>query len=233
MRHRGRRVLALALVLAAGTARAQSEDPDEEIARKHFKSGSVFYLANDYGKALAEFETAARAHPAPALDFNIARCHDRLEHADQAIAYYRKYLASSPPDAAEIQARIEKLQPRATPEPPRVVPPTMPAMPIIPSPVENEAPQRSWKLPIGLGVATLALGIVGASLLGSVVPDYDQLDGPDGCRPCMPSQFSDLQARADAGYALLGVAGAMAIVDVALFVLAARRPASAPRAARR
>jgi tetratricopeptide (TPR) repeat protein len=234
MRHRGGRVLALALLLVAGAARAQSEDPDEEIARRHFKQGSAFYLANDYARALAEFELAARAHPAPALDFNIARCHDRLEHADQAIAYYRKYLTSSPKDAAEIQARIEKLQPRAAPLRPaqdRAEPPKPPIVPAA-APVENEPPRRSWKAPIGLGVATLAVAITGVALVGSVVPDYDRLDGPGGCRPCTPSQFSDLQTRAYSGYALLGLAGALAVVDVVLFVINARRPA-APREARR
>ena len=50
----------------------------------------------------------------PALDFNIARCLDRLEQTAEAIDHYQRYVESAPtpPDAGEVRERIKALQAR-------------------------------------------------------------------------------------------------------------------------
>lgn len=68
-------VLAAAL---AGTARAQ-DDPDTEVASRHFARATAAYDARDYETALKEFEAAKRAKASSALDYNIGRCYDRTE----------------------------------------------------------------------------------------------------------------------------------------------------------
>src|SRR5262245_43180338 len=111
-------VIAVVALAQAPVARA-GDDPDLEIAQRRFTKGSQYYVAKDYARAIEEFEAARRVMPAPEIDYNIARCHDRLEHFREAIAAYERYLASKPSkeDAAEVEARLKVLQPRV----PRVI----------------------------------------------------------------------------------------------------------------
>ena len=174
------RLLILLLALG-GVARAQ-EDPDTEVARRHFRKGSEFYAANDYPAALKEFEAARRAFASPAIDYNIARCHDRLENYPLAIEYYERYLATAKdaPDAAEVARRIEALKQRLeSPKPP----PPAPAPVVAPAPVAAPAPvvvaqpapsskRRTWAIVGGVAVVGLIVGLA-VGLSGSS-PSYSQ-----------------------------------------------------------
>jgi tetratricopeptide (TPR) repeat protein len=101
------------LALPQGAARAL-DDPDTEGARRHFGKGRQFYDAGDYRRALDEFQAAKRLRAAPGLDYNIARCFDRLEEYSQAIRHYELYVAADPraADAAEVKARVVMLRQR-------------------------------------------------------------------------------------------------------------------------
>jgi tetratricopeptide (TPR) repeat protein len=105
--------LALVTLVAAAPAVA-ADDPDAEIARRHFERGLRFYGAFDYERALHEFEAARVVKALPNFEFNIARCHDRLEHLPEAIARYKSFIAatSDPYDAEEARARIKVLEAR-------------------------------------------------------------------------------------------------------------------------
>jgi hypothetical protein len=198
---------------ASGTAHGDDVDPDTEIARRHFEAGRMKYEANDYAGALREFEAARKVRPMPAFDYNIARCLDRLERPSEAVDAYQRYLSAigNAPDAAEVRDRVQVLEQRL-------------GVSAKPAPVSSRKNTRLLAPAIMTGGA-LALAVVGAALVGSVKADYDRLlSGPDSCRPCSDAQVSPLEARANAGYALFGLAGALAIVDVILWVRAARRP---------
>ena len=67
-------------------------DPDTEVARRHFRAGSAAYESGDYATALQEFERARLVKPLADLDYNIGRCHDRLEHYPEAIAAYQRFV---------------------------------------------------------------------------------------------------------------------------------------------
>ena len=87
--------------------------------------------------------------------------------------------------------------------------------------------RRRFLAPGIVAGGALVLAVVGAGLVGSVKVDYDRLaSGPGTCRPCSDDQVGPLKARAYAGYALFAVAGAAAIIDVVLWVRAARHPAA-------
>ncbi len=213
--------LALVIVVSctlAGSARAGGElDPDTEIARRHFEAGRERYEASDYQAALKEFEAARKVRPLAAFDYNIGRCLDRMERAAEAIQAYQRYLDSGGdlPDAVEVRERIRILQARIAPE--IAPPPTIAAS----QPKPNKL---RWVAPSVIGAAALALAAGGAGLLGSVQSDFDRMaTGPDSCRPCAAMQIDPLRTRAYTGDALLGVAGALAIVDVALWIWTARR----------
>src|SRR5205823_732374 len=81
--------------------------------------------------------------------------------------------------------------------------------------------RRRFIAPLAVGAAALTTAIVGSALVGSVGPDYDRLK-MECAGMCAPSRWSGLEARANAGYALWGVAGALAIADVVLWVVELR-----------
>ena len=258
-----RALFVFVLILASAAPRvalAQALDPDEEAARRHFARGLTHYDAGEYQAALAEFDAVKKFHDSPALDYNIARCYDRLERYEEAVAAYERYVTQKPDasDAAGIRERIATLRNRLAPRSGSVTPPaptnTAPSTaptptaatpsPLVAAPVAAPAaaavdegarprPLRRFAAPIAIGAGALVAAAIGAGLLGSVKSDYDAALAPSGCRPCSNDQISPLEQRAIAGYALLGVGGALAVVDVVLIgVLAAhgKKPSGAQRA---
>jgi hypothetical protein len=97
------------------------------------------------------------------------------------------------------------------------------AAPVATMPSSDTTPRRRFLAPGILGGAALAFAATGAGLLGSVKVDYDRLaSGPGSCRPCSDAQVDPLRTRAIAGYVMLGFAGALAVIDVVLWIRAAR-----------
>jgi tetratricopeptide (TPR) repeat protein len=193
--------LALAL-LARGAAAAPDESPDVEIARRHFDRGSELYERGAYADAIVEFARARAAHPAAELDYNIARCYDRLEQRQPAIDAYERYLLRAPQaaGAGEARQRIAVLRARLPP----------PA-------------GRRYAGPIALGAAALVVAGVAGGLVGSVAGPFHDLEQGACAAGCDPSTYAGLRARATAGYALFGIAGALAIGDFVWWGIAARR----------
>jgi hypothetical protein len=167
--------VAALVVLAPAVARARGGvvDPDTTAARRHFEAGLVHYQVDDFRGALVEFEAARRLKPLPAFDYNIGRCHDRLEEYEAAVRSYRRYLDEAPgaSDAPEVRARIGVLEERlaaaaaavVVAPPPLVAPPPPP-----PAPAPSTSRRRlTWGL-VGGGaaVALVVTAVVLASVLG-------------------------------------------------------------------
>src|SRR5436309_2186453 len=95
-------------------APARADDPDTEIARRHFGKGSELYKKGDYAGALKEFQSARVIKPAPGFDFNIARCLDRLERWNDAIVAYERFVATAtnPAEKNEAKERVRILRAR-------------------------------------------------------------------------------------------------------------------------
>jgi tetratricopeptide (TPR) repeat protein len=241
--NRAIRVLTLLLLVVPSAARAIGEDdPDVEIARRHFDKGARAYQAHDYANALGEFLEARRVKPLPAFDYNIGRCYDRLERYEEAVTFYERYLATHPgePDQSEVTARVKVLKQRigekgsgAPPTPPPAAPvpemhaPIAPAPPVLApaaptEPAPSPSTSREYLAPILVGVGAVAVLAAGTGLVVSVQGPYDDLKV--NCpRPCPTDRYSGLEARADAGYALLGVGGVAAVADVVLFAVQRKR----------
>lgn len=149
------------MIVAGPPASADKPDPDLEIAKRHYRAGTAAYDASDYATALVEFEAAHRVLPKPDLAFNIARCHDRMEHVAEAIAGYRRYLATVPPpsDEASVRERVRVLEARLAAQ-------GTPARPALtaaaPAPPPVARPRRGfiWGVVAGVaGAAALAVGL--------------------------------------------------------------------------
>jgi hypothetical protein len=204
-------VLALLLALAWASARAaEPAAASVEAAKSRFQRGAELFRAYRYAEALGEFEAARQLAPRPELDYNIARCHDLLNHFALAAEWYDRYLAevADEPDAAAVRERVRVLRAGAT---------------AVPAPADQlGAPSRLRSTAIGLGAGALAVAAVAAALYGSAMADYGTLHDSCTSRQCTSADWGDAQARANAGYALFSVAAAAAIAEVVILVLRGR-----------
>jgi tetratricopeptide (TPR) repeat protein len=165
-----RELVVVVLVLLLPCAAQAQVDPDTEIARRHFKTGSVLYDEGNYEKAREEFEAARRVRPLPAFDFNIARCLDRLERPREAIAAYERYLQSNPEDADAVRERVQMLRSRLPVEP--AVKPAAPSAAAISvaAPPPKPLARKAWFWGVMAGTAVV---VAGAIALGVVLGTAD------------------------------------------------------------
>jgi tetratricopeptide (TPR) repeat protein len=237
---RGGAILALLTALAAPAA-GRAQDSATIIARGRFEQGRLYFQMGDYQRALVEFEAARGIKPLPGFDFNIGLCHERLRQIEPAVTAYRRYLDSlpEPPDAREVRAHVALLEAsahrsseaqaaqaaieRALPAPPAALAEPLPkARSVDPS-------ATRWVAP-GVFAALAALSLVtGGALAGGAAAEYDadnQPKPPDGagCRPCNPALVDGLRMRYEAGWGLIGVGAAVALIDVVLWIAARSRP---------
>jgi tetratricopeptide (TPR) repeat protein len=222
-------LLLTSLALASGPAHAQEAEPTAEppksvqsqkdLAREHYAEGSRLYDQADYAGAVAAFEKAYAAYPAPALLFNLAQAHRLLgpQHCEQALDYYERYKLApeSAGDRREVEVRIAEMrgcvkaaqaaaQDRATQPtapPPEPKPETKPAQ--SPPRTERPIPTAAYVLG-GIGVAGLVtfgtLAILGRN-------QQSELEG--SCSPsCSPAQVQPMKTKfliADIGLAVFAV----------------------------
>jgi tetratricopeptide (TPR) repeat protein len=140
-------VLGVALVVAPAESMAAPPDPgDVATARQHFATASRLYDIAEFEDALREFKEAYRVVGDPAFLFNIAQCHRKLGHTQEAISFYRTYLRRAPEakNREEVErhiAELERAAPPAAPAPVPVAPVVAPAAapPAAPPPRPTEA----------------------------------------------------------------------------------------------
>ena len=84
------RNIAVALLLVCSSAVAHADD--KKVAAGHFRAGSALYERGEYAAALAEFDAGFNAFPMPAFHINMAQCHRKLEHFDEAALEYTRFL---------------------------------------------------------------------------------------------------------------------------------------------
>src|SRR5687768_16775932 len=98
-RHSCVMLLGLALAIATPfTARAEGERAK---SLQLYRTGRQQYEAGDYAEAVASFRAAYDAHPASEYLFNIAQSYRKLGDCPRALAYYRRFRQSEPPDEAK------------------------------------------------------------------------------------------------------------------------------------
>jgi iron complex outermembrane receptor protein len=128
-----------AAVLVAPAAHADERTE----ARAHFKKGMAAIVDGRYEAGIEELKKAYDILPHPNVVYNIARAYVDVGDLEDAIAYYRKYLESNPPDKDDVerivssldtrmrkqQAQLLELQPTQPPPPPPQAPPPPPPPP--------------------------------------------------------------------------------------------------------
>jgi hypothetical protein len=96
----------LAIELAPAIRKFLTEAPTER-AKVLFAEGNQHFDLGELDQALELYKRAYRIKPLPAFLFNIAQCHRKLGHHQDAITMYQSYLVGVP--AATNRAMVESL----------------------------------------------------------------------------------------------------------------------------
>ncbi|MBK7863892.1 MAG: TonB-dependent receptor [Archangiaceae bacterium] len=136
-----KRRLALVVLLLPGLALADARVE----ARKRFRQGMALIRDGRFEEGIDQLLEAYAIKPHPNVLYNVAKAYESLEKPVQALAYYRGYLDTDPPDAAEVKRAIARLEPQVpkSKAPPREVEPAPPVKPAEPSrPAVDDATVR-------------------------------------------------------------------------------------------
>ena len=81
-------------------------------ARAEFQAGVRHYDSSEYDQALTAFTNAYHAKPDAAFLFNIAQCHRKLGHIEDAIKFYQAFLREAPDakNRSEVERKIAELE---------------------------------------------------------------------------------------------------------------------------
>jgi tetratricopeptide (TPR) repeat protein len=109
--------LGVALVLAA-PAHADGK-PDMAAAKAHYQAAKAAMTAKDYDTAVKEYIGAYEITKDPSLFKQIAIAYEDGGKNDEAVVYYRRYLAeyTKATDQADVKAKIDQLAPPPASEP--------------------------------------------------------------------------------------------------------------------
>jgi len=109
-RSRTRTLVAFALALVATVTSSSALADARTEARRHFKAGMELISKGKYDEGVKELEKAQELLPHPNVVFNIARAHAEAGHLEQAIAAYRTYIDSDPPDREQATQVVKQLE---------------------------------------------------------------------------------------------------------------------------
>lgn len=225
-------LLALALALAGAPAAGQEQpsEPDREAtARAHDERASELFEAGDYAGALTELQAAQDLLPATPRVYNMAVCHERLGHRDEAMALYRRFVDLEDAQADRVQRaheRLGALEEQSTvpelgsPEPGESEAEAPVAPPVAPPSRQRLRPAAFYAL---LGT-TLAIGVT-ATVTGSVALTWHN--------ESQNEHLEDGPPLAHATDALIGVGAALAVATLVVGVFTRFRDETPGRAARR
>ncbi|WP_437807982.1 TonB-dependent receptor domain-containing protein [Sorangium sp. So ce1078] len=139
---RARRLLACAVALGAMTAARGALADARTEARLHFRAGMDLIAQKQFDEGIRQLQKANEILPHPNVVFNIARAHAEAGHTEQAIAAYREYIASAPPDRDQVTRIVEQLEQRlAAQRAPAAQAATEPKQPPPPEP-QPQGPQQ-------------------------------------------------------------------------------------------
>ena len=129
---------------------AAQQNPKQLLAKKHYELGAQLYKTSNYRQALVEFTKAYQLAKKPGLLFNIARCHEVMANLEQAVKYYRVFLAQVPtaPNRSLVETRLANLEKVLAERNAKKEKPTPPPEPKKPPPEPKKMPVESAPVPV-------------------------------------------------------------------------------------
>jgi tetratricopeptide (TPR) repeat protein len=103
--------LIAALAIAGAAASPAAADARRQ-AEAHARRGVALYNLGKFEGAIAEFEQAYTLVQSEALLFNLGQAHRQLDHCEEALRYYRRFLATTEDAdrAGEVRRLVPKLE---------------------------------------------------------------------------------------------------------------------------
>lgn len=216
-------------------------DPDG--ARHHYEIASSYLEHKLYEQAAREFRAAYLANPDAMLLYNIAQAYRLAKQPNEALQYYRMYLASAPDatDRAEVQRQMsdmEKLAAEQRNAPPAPTPASLPredSLTEAPQPEPKAAPSGGkTKIIAGAVVLVAGLGLIGGGIGCGVLAHsaaQDLSNDNKAGRPFDPAKESAGQTDQTIAGALYGVGAAAAVTGIIVLAIGANENSRAKRMA--
>lgn len=186
------------------------------IFREHYEQAVKHYGAQEYEKAIGEFQAAYNCKPVPRLLFNIAQAHRKQEHLAEALFYFNRYIQSDetmgPEVRAEVAAYKAELQAKQLALETAMAPPKV----IV---ISTEKPPPRYYRPLGITASVIGLGAlgVGAAFLGL---NGRCSDTPTG----LALECDRLYNSFTPGVALTAIGGSATVIGAVFVGLSLRRP---------
>src|SRR5712691_11440232 len=115
-----------ALLLLAGPALADARAD----AKRHFREGMSLIAAGQIERGIAELKQAYAIKPHPDVLYDIAKAYVDLGNIDEALGYFRQYVATDPEDKDQVLRVMQRLQSAIAKAP--ATQPSQPAAPAAP-----------------------------------------------------------------------------------------------------
>src|SRR5947209_14230494 len=107
-------LVAAFLCVTPAVARAESSDEAEitAMAKEHYKQGLDAYKNGKYPEAIKELKKAYLLKRLPALLLNIGATYRKMNDSENAVYYYKKYLAEAPDakDRGEVEKTLAEIE---------------------------------------------------------------------------------------------------------------------------
>jgi tetratricopeptide (TPR) repeat protein len=201
------------ILFIASLANAQTIDEKKLEAQRLHAAAEEAFARGDFQVAYEHFNECFHLTFTAEILIDMASSLEKLGRFHDAADDLRSYLRRRPdaPDRAQIQTRIEQLDDRQLAK-------HHPA--VAPLPARDD---RFGAAAVGVAISAIAVVAIGGGLYGSVVADYPDLENACRARKCGPADWHDLEMRANASYGMFAVAGALAVVDIALWIIDAKK----------
>lgn len=85
---------------------------EQKAAQQHYQAGVMFFQAENWNAARAEFEAAYQLTKYPDLLYNLAKIAEKQGRTADEVRYLDEYLATNPKDADEVRARLAVIRPK-------------------------------------------------------------------------------------------------------------------------
>ncbi len=224
----------LPIVLTALTALAPSDEMDPE-AREHFDRGLASYNDKAYASAIKDLQIAYALDPQPGVLFAWAQAERLHGRCSRATKLYSRFLKSRPSQQQTEAARqglarckdqpdaVTREQPEDAPaDEPEDAPETTPAEDTAPTPAPpTDTPKKRRVDGLGYGLlgGGVALGTVGAALLGAGQSQARRADEGAASYEDYAADATHVHRLRIAGGVLAGVGGALIVAGVVKLVL--------------
>ncbi len=138
-------------------------------AEAHSSTGTRLMNEGRFDEAISEFRQAYELEARPAFLFHIGRGYERLGQDNTALHFFRRYLATQPPESPERTEAEVAVSNAPPPASPRAREPVLMPSPELYDDADTQEPKlvNRWWFWAGLGVVTIAAAAFGVAVWSS------------------------------------------------------------------